>query len=128
MTLPVSRTTEEALRQALARLIDGCPTRTDGRLTVANLAREAGMSRQRQTALPPSWPPAVMPLLLPEREVCHRGAGLKRRERSAGLCISAPSTSRPEPCNSAEEAARAAVLPFPRNAHVQPRNKRSETP
>jgi hypothetical protein len=88
MTLPVSRTTEEALRQALARLIDGCPTRTDGRLTVANLAREAGMSRQRQTALPPSWPPAVMPLLLPEREVCHRG-GPERRERSAGLHIRA---------------------------------------
>ena len=54
MTLPVSRTTEEALRQALARLIDGCPTRTDGRLTVANLAREAGMSRataNRATAI-----------------------------------------------------------------------------
>jgi hypothetical protein len=45
MTPPVSRTSEEALRQALARLVDECPTRTDGRLTVANLAREAGVSR-----------------------------------------------------------------------------------
>ena len=42
---PVSRTTEQALRAALARLASGNALQTDGRLTVANLAREAGVSR-----------------------------------------------------------------------------------
>ena len=36
---------EAALRAAMARLLDGRPERTDGALTVANLAREAGVSR-----------------------------------------------------------------------------------
>jgi hypothetical protein len=42
---PVSHTTEQALRAALARLSSENPLQTDGRLTVANLAREAGVSR-----------------------------------------------------------------------------------
>ncbi|SJM35260.1 hypothetical protein [Mesorhizobium delmotii] len=42
---PVSATTEQALSEAMARLFDGCPRVTDGRLTVANLAVEAGVSR-----------------------------------------------------------------------------------
>ncbi|WP_245331648.1 hypothetical protein [Bradyrhizobium sp. NAS80.1] len=33
------------MRAAMARLLDGRPERTDGALTVANLAREAGVSR-----------------------------------------------------------------------------------
>lgn len=36
---------EAALRVAMARLLDGRPERTDGALTVSNLAREAGVSR-----------------------------------------------------------------------------------
>lgn len=36
---------ESALRAAMVRLLDGRPERTDGALTVANLAREAGVSR-----------------------------------------------------------------------------------
>lgn len=36
---------EAALRAAMERLLDGRPERTDGALTVANLAREAGISR-----------------------------------------------------------------------------------
>lgn len=36
---------EAALRAAMERLLDGRPERTDGALTVANLAREAGVSR-----------------------------------------------------------------------------------
>ncbi|MEY9586105.1 hypothetical protein ABIA15_004926 [Sinorhizobium fredii] len=36
---------EAALRAAMARLLDGRPERTDGALTVSNLAREAGVSR-----------------------------------------------------------------------------------
>lgn len=42
---PVSSSTERALRAALTRLVSGGATRTDGLLTVANLAREAGVSR-----------------------------------------------------------------------------------
>ena len=36
---------QAALRAAMKRLLDGRPERTDGALTVANLAREAGVSR-----------------------------------------------------------------------------------
>ena len=36
---------EAALRAGMARLLDGRPERTDGALTVSNLAREAGVSR-----------------------------------------------------------------------------------
>ncbi|WP_152643201.1 MULTISPECIES: hypothetical protein [Rhizobium] len=42
---PVSAATEQALSEAMARLFDGCPRVTDGRLTVVNLAVEAGVSR-----------------------------------------------------------------------------------
>lgn len=42
---PVSASTEKALRAALGRLAAGNAMQTDGRLTVANLAREAGVSR-----------------------------------------------------------------------------------
>ncbi|MFE3280704.1 hypothetical protein [Nocardia sp. NPDC059239] len=50
----VSITTAAALQKALERLLDGEPTCTDGELTVANLAREAGVSRataNRATAI-----------------------------------------------------------------------------
>lgn len=42
---PVSAQTEIALRAALVRLVEGRPTRADGRLSAANVAREAGLAR-----------------------------------------------------------------------------------
>jgi predicted RNase H-like nuclease (RuvC/YqgF family) len=45
MIKPVSAVTEAALRNAMDRLIAGRPVKTDGRLTIANLAAEAGISR-----------------------------------------------------------------------------------
>jgi hypothetical protein len=45
MTRPVSQKTEDALRAAMNRLLEGASEHTDGRLSVANLAREAGVSR-----------------------------------------------------------------------------------
>ena len=42
MTQPVSQKTQDALRVAMKRLLDGTSVHTDGRLNVANLAREAG--------------------------------------------------------------------------------------
>jgi regulator of replication initiation timing len=41
----VSAATAAALEEALRRLLEGRPARTDGALTIANLAREAGVSR-----------------------------------------------------------------------------------
>ena len=49
---PVSRSTEQALRAALARLAAGNALQSDGRLTVANLAREAGVSRAAANRAP----------------------------------------------------------------------------
>ena len=49
---PVSRTTEQALRAALTRLASGNALQTDGWLTVANLAREAGVSRATANRAP----------------------------------------------------------------------------
>jgi len=40
----VSPRTEKALREAMKRLLDGNPKHTDGRLSKANLGREAGVS------------------------------------------------------------------------------------
>jgi hypothetical protein len=41
----VSPATADALEEAMQRLLEGRPARTDGALTIANLAREAGVSR-----------------------------------------------------------------------------------
>jgi hypothetical protein len=43
--MPTSEPIEEALRAASERLLRGEPTRSDGALTVASLAVEAGVSR-----------------------------------------------------------------------------------
>lgn len=43
--MAVSKITERKLRAAMDRLCDGISQRTDGQLTVSNLAREAGVSR-----------------------------------------------------------------------------------
>lgn len=45
MTTRTGPKSEAALRAGMARLLDGRPERTDGALTVSNLAREAGVSR-----------------------------------------------------------------------------------
>ncbi len=45
MSVPVRRSTEAALVAAMERLLANEPLTTDGRLTVANLAREALVSR-----------------------------------------------------------------------------------
>lgn len=45
MSDEVSKTSELALREAMARLLAGMPISGDRSLTVANLARESGLSR-----------------------------------------------------------------------------------
>jgi hypothetical protein len=49
---PVTTRTEQVLRGAFTRLVSGNATRTDGRPTVANLAREAGVSRATANRAP----------------------------------------------------------------------------
>lgn len=49
---PISTSTEQALREALTRIVSGNAARTDGLLTVANLAREAGVSRATANRAP----------------------------------------------------------------------------
>ena len=45
MNRPVSAPTHQALRSAMDRLLAGAPKESDGRLTIVNLAIEAGVSR-----------------------------------------------------------------------------------
>jgi septal ring factor EnvC (AmiA/AmiB activator) len=62
VTAPVTLATESKLRNAMERLLSGQPTRTDGRLTKANLHIEAGVSRatmNRATAVMKDWDSAV---------------------------------------------------------------------
>lgn len=131
MTPPVSRTTEEALRQALARLMDGCPTRTDGRLNVANLAREAGVSRataNRATAVLAACHEAIAAARV--RGAAPAGGPEKGREerRTAHIRAQHIQVRALQKRQEEQRAARAAVLPFRRNAHAQPRKKGDETP
>jgi hypothetical protein len=49
---PVRTSTEQALREALNRLVSGNASRSNGRLTVAGLAREAGVSRATANRAP----------------------------------------------------------------------------
>jgi hypothetical protein len=69
---PVSTSTEQALRGALTRLVSGNASRTDGRLTVANLAREAGVSRATANRAP---------AILAELREAAEAARLSRSER-----------------------------------------------
>jgi hypothetical protein len=70
---PVGTSTEQALRGALTRLVSGNATGTDGRLTVANLAREAGVSRATANRAP-----AILAEL---RGVAAEAARLSRLEK-----------------------------------------------
>jgi hypothetical protein len=44
--------TEHRICDAMSRLLEGCPCRTDGRWTVTNLAIEAGVSRATANRYP----------------------------------------------------------------------------
>lgn len=62
MTATVTPATDKKLRDAMQRLLSGQSTRTDGRLTKANLHIEAGVSRatmNRAGALLTEWDAAV---------------------------------------------------------------------
>lgn len=69
----VSPATEQKLRSAMARLLTQA-TRTDGKLTKTNLAREAGVSRatmNRATTVLAEWNTAVTDHRPPSRETAR---------------------------------------------------------
>lgn len=79
---PVSAASELALRQAMARLLSGHPAKTDGRLTVSNLASEAGVSRataNRASVILATFREAV------RKSDCGRFAAVSLRGRINGL-------------------------------------------
>ncbi len=82
---PVSASTERALRAALTRLVSSKPAGTDGRLTVANLAREAGVSRAAANRAP---------------------AVLAELRMAMAAAPARPRTARPRSTKNAEERAR----------------------
>ncbi|MFH8384719.1 hypothetical protein ACH4E7_27900 [Kitasatospora sp. NPDC018058] len=85
--MPVSATTETKLREAMARLLAGQPTNSDGTLTKENLAREAGVSHatvHRAEAVLADWDAQVTaPVLRTPGEVKRDEtiAELKKRLR-----------------------------------------------
>lgn len=131
MTVPVSTSAEHALRAAMQRLLSGSAVRTDGRLTVVNLAIEAGVSRataNRATAVLAEF----------------RSAAASRRARG-GRAEAAPTGAAEESRNAhilaqhiqaralhhrqeEQRAGRADVLPFRRKNHDGNNKKGGETP
>lgn len=79
---PLSARSEAALREAAERLLAGKPRVTNGKLTVANLAREAGVGRataNRATELLSHFRAGISST----RELSTAGPGEQRRERDA---------------------------------------------
>lgn len=92
----VSPRTEKALRDAMQRLLDGKPTRTDGRLTKANLGREADVSHAtlfRAKTILSEWDTAVAALGKRTHQQAHhanetnvlRASLAKKTDESADL-------------------------------------------
>ena len=77
---PVRSSTARALREALTRLVSGDASRSDGRLTVADLAREAGVSRATANRAP---------AILAELRKAAEAANLPRHERPRSRRIDA---------------------------------------
>jgi len=116
MTPPVSRANETALHEAMERLLAGRAVRTDSRLTIANLAREAGVSRataNRAAAVLTAYRAAVA--ALKGRGPEPAGGREKRGEERRAAHIHAQHIQARALQQRQEEqrASRAAVLPFP---------------
>ncbi|CAL9278964.1 hypothetical protein [Streptomyces sp. SudanB182_2057] len=82
--MTVTNRTEQALREAMERLLVGRPERTDGKLSKNNLWREAGVSRatmNRATAVLAEWDArtAASPAGLAQRRRDEKITDLRRR-------------------------------------------------
>jgi hypothetical protein len=133
MTAPISHATEEALREAMARLLVGRPVKTDGRLTVVNLAIEAGVSRataNRAVGLLADFRRAVAGLRArgPSPEDTRASAG--EESRNAHILAQHIQARALHAKLQERRAAGADILPFRRkaNAHNDGDKKGGETP
>ncbi|MDJ1637441.1 hypothetical protein [Rhizobium rhizogenes] len=80
---PISAATEQALREAMERLLNSRPGVSDARLTVINLAREAGVSRataNRATGVLGAFRRAIAESKA-RRNPIDQGSGTTRAER-----------------------------------------------
>ena len=112
---PVSTETEQRLRAALVRLLTGEAIVTDGRLTVANLAREAGVGRA--TANRASVVLTELRIAIADQQAAVQPVtladGKATSNHAVQTSISLPSTSS---CARCYAAAGTAVVPAPKTS------------
>ena len=129
MTAPVSQSAEQALRAAMQRLLSGSAVRTDGRLTIVNLAIEAGVSRataNRATAVLREF--RSLAAARRAREVRVEAALTGQEEESRNAHILAQHVqARALHRRQEERAACADLLPFRRKNHDANSKKGGET-
>jgi hypothetical protein len=87
----VSAKTEQALRDAMERLLSGQPQQTDGKITKNNLCREAGVSRATMNRAPEiltEWDArtATSPAGVLQHQRTTEVAELRRKLRRAARC------------------------------------------
>jgi hypothetical protein len=133
VTAPVSHATEEALREAMARLLAGRPVKTDGRLTVVNLAIEAGVSRataNRAVGLLAHFRRAVAALRARGPSAENARAGAEEESRNAHVLAQHIQARALHAKLQERRAAGADILPFRRKAHAHNdgNEKGGETP
>jgi hypothetical protein len=133
MTAPISHATEEALREAMARLLAGRPVKTDGHLTVVNLAIEAGVSRataNRAAGLLADFRRAVAGLRARDPSADSVRSGAEEESRNAHILAQHIQARALHAKLQERRAASADILPFRRKAHAHNdgNEKGGETP
>ena len=131
MTAPVSQSAEQALRAAMQRLLSGSAVRTDGRLTIVNLAIEAGVSRataNRATAVLPEFRSLAAGRRAREVRVEAALTGPEEESRNAHILAQHVQARALHRRQKEQRAARADVLPFRRKNHDANSKKGGETP
>jgi hypothetical protein len=133
VTAPISTATEEALRAAMARLLARRAVKTDGRLTVVNLAIEAGVSRataNRAVGLLADFRRAVAALRARGPSAESARAGAEEESRSAHILAQHIQARALHAKLQERRAANADILPFRRKVHARGdgHKKGGETP
>jgi hypothetical protein len=122
VTAPISHATEKALREAMARLLAGRPAKTDGRLTVVNLAIEAGVSRataNRAPGLLADFRRAIASLRVRGPSPEDARAGAEDESRNAHVLAQHIQARALHARLQERRAASADILPFRRKAHAR---------
>ncbi len=130
MTAPVSQSAEQALRAAMQRLLSGSAVRTDGRLTIVNLAIEAGVSRataNRATTVLTEFRRLAAGRKAREMRVEVALTGREEESRNAHILAQHAQARALHRRQEEQRAARAYVLPFRRKNHDANSKKGGET-